>query len=134
MDTGTQAPDGLANSSAQGDKTTESNHVTNNQGNRRPGKRRYVRKTPKGDGSPIFRTGTVDTSNNPSSTKENGDQNEAKGSDLPNGQFERQMTNKTNGFVPLPQRNRRPRKVYLKKDPGSKIEFPPSRENGSVPA
>ena len=133
-DKGTQAQDGsLADKGkqAQQDKPVESNHVTPNQGNRTT-KRRYVRKTPPGEGGSTFRTGTVDTSNNPSSAKENGD--EAKSSDLPNGQLESQMTNGTNGFVPLPQRNRRPRKVYYKKDPGSKIEFPPARENGSVSA
>lgn len=114
-----------------------SDHVNNhNQGNRRT-KRRYIRKTPLNDGNPIFKTTTSveDTENNSSSVKENGiDSTESR--DLPNGQFESQnsLENGTNGFVPLPQRSQRPRKVYYKKDPGSKIQFPPQRENGSVPA
>ena len=76
----------------------------------------------------------MNTSNNTSTSKEDGGQSKAKNSDLPNGQLESPITNGTNGFVPLSQRNRRPRKFYMKKDPGSKIEFPPPRENGSVPA
>ena len=101
-----------------------------NQGNPR-GRRRYFRKTTPGDGSPIFRTCTKDTANT-SSAKVNGNNNEPKSNDLPKAQLENKMANGTNDFVPLPQRSHRPQKMFLKKDPNSKIEFPPNRENGSV--
>ena len=133
---GTQGKDGSSGddrTQAQANKPVGSSHVTENHVDRKT-KRRYYRKTPVGDGSPVFRPGTVKTSNNSSSIKENGDQSKVKNPDLPNGQIESPITNGRNGFVTLPQRNRRPGKYYLKKEPGSKIEFPPARENGSVPA
>ncbi|XP_028393388.1 spermatogenesis-associated serine-rich protein 2-like [Dendronephthya gigantea] len=101
--------------------------VFTNQGHKKP-KRRYIRKTPINNDGPFFRNGTSETSNGSGTTKGNGDHNEkGKGTDLPNGEFKGETTN---GFVPLPQRNNRPRKFYCKKEPGSKIEFPPKRENG----
>ena len=116
-------------SKAQENKSVQNNHGTYNQGNNRT-KRRYYRKTPLDNGGPVFRTGTVDTKNGGSVAKET---SESKSAELANTQLENNVANGTDGFVPLPQRRQRQRKVYYKKDPGSKIEFPPPRENGSVP-
>ena len=115
----------------QQDKSGEGDHVSP-VNHRNQSKRQYVRKTPP-DGSPIFRTRKVDNAN-ATSAKVNGNNNESKGPDLRKEQLENKMANGTNDFVPLPQRSRRPRKTYHRKDPNGKIEFPPNRENGSVPA
>ena len=105
-------------------------HVVNNEGQKKS-KRRYIRRTPIKNDGPFFRNGTLETSDGSASTKGNGDHNEnGKGADVPNGQHKGETANETIDFVPLPQRNRRPRKFYYKNEPGSKIEFPPKRENG----
>ncbi|XP_046860436.1 SPATS2-like protein isoform X2 [Xenia sp. Carnegie-2017] len=103
-----------------------SSHLGN--GNHQPKrtKRKYVRKTLTNDGAAVFCAGTVDpSSNNVSFALINVQKND-----------DSTASNQANSevFVPLPQRSGRPRGCWMKKESANKIQFPPSRENKSIPA
>lgn len=107
-------------------------------GNRRT-KRRYVRKTPpekvNGDQKYFTPANAEDKKSqdeNPAreaaDKKESTEKNHLK---VPQDDQD-SVGNGINGVAPLPQRNPGKRKKYYRKNPGTQVKFPPTRENDSL--